>query len=479
MKKKILVILYGLGRQQLLAASLIAKIKELASQSEIHLVAESNAKETIFLIEDISYFYFLENEKWDIKNFSHWDYHSIFNFSAHPLAREITAQIRAEEKSGFISLQNEDPSWTSTWFKHIEEYQENEGRDLFHLLDLWRLGLKMDKVGFPKTREMDTHFQTLAISPVLEGDKQKAENIFKILQNLHGMSIGLNFQWLTLNDEDHRLVSEVIERHLMPLKIVELAAHSLKDRLSEVSLLVTDNQSLIHAADFYSDVPILALYNNIEEGKTLGPYRKGSWLLTPLKDNTGQHIWNQKLISEVIAQIMESNDVEILRWSQENSHLLLLSRTNLFLDGKLWSAVPLDMNFRISHFRSLIENVVWILALNEEKNIGSAAFVLAHEIGVQDRFLGHLIFWENEASWLEGRLNSYTWLDKDENEWGHLIRRVDNSSAWKNLAANKSPSNNLQDLRRQKEFKELNIKRIQIKGRLIQQIQSFAKEPSA
>ena len=479
MNKKILIILYGLDRHQLLAAPLIAKIKQLSMRSEIHVLAELSAKENVFLMEDVSYFHFVDEKKWDKAQLEHWEYQSVFNFSPHSFARSITQQVEADEKSGFICLQNGERSWTSSWFKHIEQYQDNDGRDLFHLLDLWRFGLKLEKIAFPKTREIDEHFQTLAFSPCVGSDKAKAQNVYKIIQNLHAMSIGLNFQWLTANEEEQRTVSSIIEQHSLPLKVIYMPTNRIKEQLSEVSLLVTDNPSLIRAADYYSDVPLLALTSTMEEAKTLGPYRKNNWVLAPLKDKTGLHLWNEHLISEVTSKLMGCDEVEILRWAQEHSHLLMLSRTNLYLDGNLWSAVPVDTHFRVSHFRSLIENVVWILALNEEKNIGSAAFVLAHEIGVQDHFLKHLIFWENEACWLEGKLNSHTWLEKDETDWQQLTRRVDNSEAWRTLSSKKKENKSLQDLRRQKEFKELNIKRIQIKGRLIQQIQSFVKEPSA
>lgn len=479
MNKKILIILYGLDRQQLLAAPLIAKIKQMSFMSEVHLLADAQAKENVFLLQDVSYFHFVNEESLDVRFLEQYNYQAIFNFSPHIFARQLTSAISAEEKIGFIQLQNGEPSWTSSWFKHIEQYQDNEGRDLFHLLDLWRFGLKLEKISFPKTREIDEYFQTLAFSPILNGDERQASNIYKMLQNIHAMNIGLSFQWLATNDEDYRLACKVAERHNLPLKIILMSTADLKQRLSEVSLLVTDNQSLIRAADFFTDVPILALCKDAVETKKLGPYRKGNWILTPLQDNTGLHLWNEILVSELISKIMKLNEVELFRWSQENAHLLMLYRTNLFLDGNLWSAVPVDTHFRVSHFRSLIENVVWILALNEEKNIGSAAFTLAHEIGVQDHFLKHLIFWETEASWLEGKLNAYTWLEKNEKDWQFLTKRVDNSQAWRALSTQKNETKNLKDMRRQKEFKELNIKRIQIKGRLIQQIQSFVKEPSA
>ena len=479
MTKKVLIILYGLGRQQLLALPLISKIKQMSLRSEIHLLAEADIGENVSLMEEVSYFHLVDQNAWKEENLAQWSYDCVFNFSPHAFARELTQKINGEEKHGFVSLPNGEPTWTSSWFKHIEQYQDNEGRDLFHLLDLWRFGLKLDKLVFPKTREIDEHFQTLGFSPSLLGNKDKAENILKIIQNLHAMSIGLNFQWIVLSDEDQRIVCDVTQRNQLPLKIVQVSMDQLKEKLSDVSLLVTDNEPLIRAADFCSDVPILSLYVQTEEAKKLGPYRKGNWVLTPLKDHSGRHLWHEQLVSEATAKIMSGNEVEILKWAQEHSHFLMLSRTNMFLDGALWSAVPVDPHFRVSHFRSLIENVVWILALNEEKNVGSAAFTLAHEIGLQDQFLRHLIFWENEASWLEGRLNSYSWLDKDESEWGQIARRVDNSAAWQNLSVKKNESRTLRDMRRQKEFRELNIKRIQIKGRLIQQIQSFVKEPSA
>lgn len=479
MTKKILIVLYGLGRQQLLAAPLIAKIKQLSLHCEIHLLAEEDAKENVFLLKDISYFHFVGEGKWNPKDIECHQYQSVFNFSPHAFARSVTQQIEAEEKIGFVNLQNGELSWTSSWFKHIEQYQDNEGRDLFHRLDLWRFGLKLEKIAFPKTRRIDAHFQTVAFSPLLSSDSKQAENVFKIIQNIHAMSVGINFQWLTTNEEDYKTVCAVTERHKLPLKVIELKTPDLQECLSEVSILITDNQSLTHAADFYSDVPILFLCKDMIEAKKIAPYRKSNWVLAPLKDNIGNHLWNEFLISEVTAKIMNCDEVEILRWAQENSHLLMLSKTNLFLDGHLWSAIPVDPHFRVSHFRSLIENVVWILALNEEKNIGSAAFTLAHEIGVQDHFLKHLLFWENEASWLEGKLNAHAWLEKDEGNWQQLTKRVDSSEAWRSLSSRKSQNKNLQDMRRQKEFRELNIKRIQIKGRLIQQIQSFVKEPSA
>ena len=479
MKKKILIVLYGLESQQLLAAPLIAKIKQLSLHCEIHLLADEQAKENVFLLQDVSYFHFVNENTWDIKNIEHYQYQTIFNFSPHVFARKVTQQIDAEEKIGFINLQNGEPSWTSSWFKHIEQYQDNEGRDLFHLLDLWRFGLKLEKIAFPKTRAIDEHFQTVAFSPLMRSNKKQAENVFKIIQNIHAMNVGISFQWLTVNEEEYRLACQVTERHSLPLKVIQLKTPDLNERLSEISILITDNQNLIRAADFYSDVPVLALCRDMEEAKKLAPYRKSNWVLAPQNDRTGNHLWNELLVSEVTAKIMSGDEVEILRWAQENSHLLMLSKTNLFLDGHLWSAIPVDTHFRVSHFRSLIENVVWILALNEEKNIGSAAFTLAHEIGVQDHFLKHLLFWENEASWLEGRLNTHTWLEKDESNWQQLTKRVDSSEAWRSLSSRKSENKSLQDMRRQKEFRELNIKRIQIKGRLIQQIQSFVKEPSA
>lgn len=479
MIKKILVVLYGLDQEQLLAAPLIAKIKQLSLRCEIHLLTDEQSKENVFLLKDISYFHFVNEAKWNIKDIEYNQYQSVFNFSSHVFARKITQQIQAEEKIGFVSLQNGEPSWTSSWFRHIEQYQDNEGRDLFHLLDLWRFGLKLEKISFPKTREIDELFQTVAFSPVLNGESKKAENVFKIIQNIHAMSVGISFEWLATNEEDYKQICDVTDRHKLPLKIILLKTHQLQERLSEVSVLVTDNQSLIRAADFYSDVPILSLCKDMTEVKKLAPYRKGNWAVAPLKDSTGNHLWNELLISEIIAKLMSCDEIEIMRWAQENSHLLMLYKTNLFLDGHLWSAVPVDTHFRVSHFRSLIENVVWILALNEEKNIGSAAFTLAHEIGVHDHFLKHLLFWENEVSWLEGKLNTHTWLEKDESNWQQLTKRVDSSQAWRSLSSRKSENKNLQDMRRHKEFRELNIKRIQIKGRLIQQIQSFVKEPSA
>lgn len=480
MNKRILIVLYGLGERQFLAAPLIAKIKQLSLQSEVHLITESSVnREQLLLLEDIAYFHFVDEENWRQKGIEKVAYRSIYNFSPHAFARALTQEIESNEKLGFINLANGEPSWTSSWFKHIEEYQDSQGRDLFHLLDLWRLGFRMDKIAFPKTREIDEHFQTLGFCPRVDGDRTKAEGIYKIIQNLHATNVGFSFEWFVTSEADLRLISEVTCAQRLPLKIVPVEANSIKENLAGVSLFISDDDNMIRLADFYSDVPMLSLHPSLEQGKKLGTYRRGNWMLSPLKDSSGTHLWNERLVSEITAILMSRDEVDVLRWAQENSHLLILSRTNLFLDGTLWSAIPVDTHFRASHFRSLIENIVWMLALNEEKNIGSTAFMLAQEVGSHDRFLGHLMFWESEASWLESKLNSFSWLDKDDNEWGQIAQRVDSSTAWQNQARKKNEGKNLQDLRRRKEFRELNIKRIQIKGRLIQQIQSFVKEPSA
>ena len=480
MNKKVLVILYGLERQQLLAIPILAKLKRMSPQAEIHLVTESENKKFSSLIKEVSYFHFVEEGNLNTKHLEHWQYHSVFNLSPHTFARTITKHINAEHTYGYIQLQNGEPSWTSSWFKHIEEYQENEGRDLFHLLDLWRLGLKMDRVNLTATREIDHRHQILGFCPLIQGDAKKAVNVFKIIQNLHAVNVDLNFHWLTNSDEDYRLICEMTSYQGLPLKVIQ--ANTLVecvDHFEEMSLLVTDNAEALRVADFYSDVPMLSLHPNLEHGKKYAPYRKGNWILSPLKDSSGTQQWNEKLLSELVTKLLKKDEVDILRWAQEHSHLLLLSQSSFFLEGNLWSIIPVDQHFRTSYFRSLIENVVWLLTLNGEKNIGSVAFTLAHEIGLRDRFLGHLGFWENETCWLEGRLNSYSWLEKQDHEWNSLVKRVDNSEAWQKLSHKRSDEKTLQEMRRQREFKELNIKRIQIKGRLIQQIQSFVKEPSA
>ncbi|MCB0411255.1 MAG: glycosyltransferase family 9 protein, partial [Bdellovibrionales bacterium] len=417
-KMKILVMNLLRAGDVIQTAPMIAALHEKYPDSQIHLLVNSSVRTLVDLIpgvkkvhlfdrEDLQYsmanpqapiFQALDKVDHFVRRMNAENYDEVYNFSQNKLTALFLTRIHAARKFGLFFDELGRPTYSSSWYRYMNDYIAQGRGEVFHYTDIYRWGAELEVYGdFPSLQSTESGeaeadqvgdlSQTVCLQ-ALSSDVRKNWSFSsweKSLREFNILNPGLEYLILAAPGEDTELrpLLKKLNDNGLKARVQECSFAGAFSILKRCRMAVCVDTSIKHLAAA-AGIPLIEICLGPADFRKSGAYRSDVVILSSKQAcypcshfqacSQKSQICGESLNPSAVALAMHHLDQK--NWqglrtvAQEYLSEIHIYRTSLSTLG--WLALPMDPHQTGWMLDSFLSRSSWRLYLSNthKKHIG-------------------------------------------------------------------------------------------------------------